>query len=57
MELSENGFIRVQKGFLVNQKYIEIIRKDEIVMSDNTIISISRTNKEVIKEKIMRYMR
>ena len=57
MELSENGFIRIQKGFLVNQKYIEIIRKDEIVMSDNTIISISRTNKEVIKEKIMRYMR
>ena len=56
-ELSENGFIRVQKGYLVNQKYIEILRKDEIVMSDNTIISISRTNKEVIKEKIMRYMR
>lgn len=57
MELSKNGFIRVQKGYLVNQKYIEILRKDEIVMSDNTIISISRTNKEVIKEKIMRYMR
>lgn len=57
MELSKNGFIRVQKGYLVNQKYIEILRKDEIVMSDNTIISISRTNKDVIKEKIMRYMR
>ena len=55
--LEENGFIRVQKGYLVNQQHIEILRKDEIVMSDNTIISISRANKDNIQEKIMRYMR
>lgn len=56
-ELSTNGFIRVHKGYLVNQQHIEILRKDEIVMSDNTVIPISRANKDVVKEKIMRYMR
>lgn len=56
-ELCEKGFIRVHKGYLVNQQHISILRKDEIVMSDNTILPISRANKEMVKEKIMRYMR
>lgn len=55
--LCEKGFIRVHKGYLVNQQHISILRKDEIVMSDNTIIPISRVNKDIVKEKIMRYMR
>lgn len=55
--LCGKGFIRVHKGYLVNQQHICILRKDEIVMSDNTILPISRANKEMVKEKIMRYMR
>lgn len=55
--LCEKGFIRVHKGYLINQQHINVLRKDEIVMSDNTIIPISRANKDIVKQKIMRYMR
>ena len=56
-QLSRNGFIRVHKGFLVNQEHIYSIQSDEIKLSDGSFVPISRMNKETVKAKIMRYMR
>ncbi len=56
-QLSRNGFIRVHKGFLVNQEHIYSIQADEIKLSDGLMVPMSRLNKEAVKAKIMRYMR
>lgn len=56
-ELSQKGFIRTHKGFLVNQQHIYSIRSDDIVLSNEELLPIGRTNREGIKQKIMRYMR
>ncbi len=55
--LSQKGFIRIHKGFLVNQSFVYSIKADEIVLSNNTRLPIGRTNKENVKKQLMRYMR
>lgn len=56
-DLSSKGFIRTHKGFLVNQQHILGFKRDNIEMSNNEILPIGRTNRDIIKQTIMRYMR
>lgn len=56
-ELSAKGFIRTHKGFLVNQEHIFSVKSENIVLSNNVVLPIGRTNRDVIKARIMRYMR
>ncbi len=56
-ELSQKGFIRTHKGFLVNQKHIFSVKSDSVELDNGTILPIGRTNREMIKSQIMRYMR
>lgn len=56
-ELSSKGFIRTHKGFLVNQEHIFSVKSEDIVLSNDVILPIGRTNRDVIKARIMRYMR
>lgn len=56
-ELSAKGFIRTHKGFLVNQEHIFSVKSENIVLSNNLVLPIGRTNRDVIKARIMRYMR
>lgn len=56
-ELSKKGFIRTHKGFLVNQKHIFSVKSDSVELDNGTILPIGRTNREMIKSQIMRYMR
>ena len=56
-ELSAKGFIRTHKGFLVNQEHIFSVKSENIVLSSNVVLPIGRTNRDVIKARIMRYMR
>ncbi len=56
-ELSAKGFIRIHKGFLVNQKHIFSVKSENIVLSNSVVLPIGRTNRELIKVRIMRYMR
>lgn len=55
--LSAKGFIRTHKGFLVNQEHIFSVKSENIVLSSNVVLPIGRTNRDVIKARIMRYMR
>lgn len=56
-ELSTKGFIRTHKGFLVNQEHIFSVKSENVVLSNNAVLPIGRTNRDVIKARIMRYMR
>lgn len=56
-ELSNKGFIRTHKGFLVNQEHIFSVKSEDVVLSNNVVLPIGRTNRDVIKARIMRYMR
>lgn len=51
------GFIRIHKGFLVNQSYIAAIRQSEVELQDKTLLPISRTNRELVRAQLMKYLR
>jgi len=51
------GFIRIHKGFLVNQLFIMAVRQNEVLLEDQTVLAIGRSNKEMVRKKIMSYLR
>lgn len=51
------GFIRIHKGFLVNQSAVKILSGDEAHLTDGTVLPIGKTYIEEAKGKLMRYMR
>lgn len=53
-ELQHNGFIRIHKGFLINQEAVYRIGNDEIMLINHNTLPIGRKNKNEIKQKIMR---
>lgn len=56
-QFSAKGFIRIHKGFLVNQKFIHAIRYDEVELSSGSLLPIGRTNRENVRNMLMKYMR
>jgi DNA-binding LytR/AlgR family response regulator len=55
-ELSGKGFLRIHKGFLVNQEAVYQMSGDEVVLNNKVVLPIGRTNREQIKKLLMRYM-
>ncbi len=55
-ELEPMGFVRVHRGFLVNQAVVEIIGVNELKLRDGSSIPIGRNYAEKAKKEIMRYM-
>ena len=55
-ELIGKGFLRIHKGFLVNQEAVYQMSGDEVVLNNGTVLPIGRTNREQIKQRLMRYM-
>lgn len=56
MSLKSAGFIRVHKGFLVNQEAVKIINSDKLVLNDNTEIPFGRSYQENARKMLMRGM-
>ena len=56
MSLKSDGFIRVHKGFLVNQEAVKIINSDKLVLNDNTEIPFGRSYQENARKMLMRGM-
>lgn len=54
---ASQGFIRIHKGFLVNQSAIRIMSADEAHLVNGTALPIGKTYAEEAKSKFMRYMR
>lgn len=56
-QLSAKEFIRIHKGFLVNQQHIFAVCSDHLVLQNKATLPIGRTNRESIRIQLMRYMR
>ena len=55
-ELEPQGFVRIHKGFLVNQEAVYRIGSDEVTLFDQERLPIGRSNKEQVKERLTRYL-
>ena len=55
-ELEKQGFVRVHRGFLVNQAAVELLGADELKLADGSSIPIGRNYAEAARKQIMRYM-
>lgn len=55
-ELAPWGFVRIHKGFIVNQQAVYTLGANEVVLMDRTRLPIGRRCKEQAKERLMRYM-
>jgi two-component system LytT family response regulator len=54
-ELEKNNFLRVHKSYLVNLKCIsKLLPEDKIVLSDGSLIEISRRKKQELKQLLDR---
>lgn len=54
--LGVQGFVRIHKGFIVNQKYVKKINSEECTLSDGVVLPIGRSYSESARKKMMRYM-
>ncbi|MBQ7955753.1 MAG: response regulator transcription factor [Lachnospiraceae bacterium] len=54
--LEHCGFVRVHRGFLVNQAVVELLAADELKLVSGVTIPIGRNYGDAAKKQIMRYM-
>lgn len=54
-ELSAFGFIQVHRSYIVNYDQIKAIKYDEVIMSNNDAIPISRNKRKETREVLMRF--
>jgi len=55
--VSSEVFIRCHSGIIVNFNYIYSINKDNISLTNNTFVPLSRNRKKEVKQGFQRYMR
>ncbi len=54
--LSEQGFVRIHKGFLVNQQAVRLLGAEELELTDGSRVPLGRSYSEEAKKRILRYM-
>lgn len=54
--LEVNGFVRIHKGFVVNQAAVKMINADECILVDGQSLPVGRNYSENARKKMMRYM-
>ena len=55
-DLAAHGFVRIHKGYLVNERAVYRIGANEVELVGNIILPMGRSNKERAKEQLMRYL-
>lgn len=55
-ELASFGFVRIHKGYLVNQEAVYTVGSDICLLTDKTELPIGRSYRESARETLMRYM-
>lgn len=55
--LKKDGFLRIHKGFLVNQTAIRLFGADAVELSDGSSLPVGKTYAEDAKQQFMRYLR
>ena len=55
-ELRREYFCRIHKSFLVNPRYITEVKKSEIKMDNNEILSVSKARKKTFEDMFAEYL-
>ncbi len=55
-ELSGFGFLRIHKGYLVNYRFIRRIGEDEVVLTDDQRLPVSRRKHQEVRDQYMEWM-
>ena len=55
--LSDCGFIRIHKGFLVNQAAVRLWGSEKVQLSGDTMLPIGKSYAKAAREQFLRYMR
>lgn len=51
----DNSFLQIYRGCMVNKYYVKTIKKDRLVLDDETELPISRRKKQEISDAMMEY--
>lgn len=54
--MAVNGFVRIHKGFVVNQSVVKMINAEECILTDGQSLPVGRNYSESARKKMMRYM-
>lgn len=54
--IGEKGFIRIHKGFLVNQAAVKVLGREEATLINGVKIPIGRNYADAVKRTLLRYM-
>lgn len=55
-QFAEHGFIRVHKSYLVNFRYINIIKETDVILNNNTIIPSTRQRVTKVKTQYRNFI-
>ena len=55
--LAGDGFVRVHKGFLVNQMAVSMITRETVRLADGTVLSLGKRYAEGARKRLLEYMR
>lgn len=55
-ELRREYFCRIHKSFLVNPRYITEVKKSEIKMDNNEILSVSKARRKTFEDMFAEYL-
>ena len=56
-ELSQDGFFRIHRGYLVSLRHVKSLGKHELTLSDGTVLPVSRTKEKPLKEALFQFIR
>ncbi len=56
-ELEDYGFIRIHSGYLVNERYIQRLNKDNVIIKNNQKIPMSRSRIQYVQQKLIEALR
>jgi len=54
--LAEYGFVRIHKGFLVNQAAVQLLGKEELTLRNEESLPIGKSYADNARKLLMRYM-
>lgn len=55
--LQNAGYIRIHKGFLINQEKVRLMSSEEALLTDDTRLPVGKQYAENARKQLMRYMR
>ncbi len=55
--LQNCGFLRIHKGFFINQAAVKLLNSEEATLQNNITLPIGKSYSKTVREQLLRYMR